>query len=163
MTKQRLNLFQFSAGGPAQRGARPSKVVRRKARYADLGGVLARHLPDHFPAEAIAIHHDHHAAPAERHGPRTIPVLGPGVDGDFHPIRHWSRSDAPVLADKTDDAPTAIPFLDMRESECGDFQTGAARKHYCDEYLRPSHCLRMPIHHRCGEGHSFLLHLRDNS
>src|SRR5215469_4795367 len=109
--------MQFPTSRATQLGANPPQIVRRESRYAELGGVLAQHLPDDLLAEPVAndaIASDHRTEDvafddARWHSPR--------IHRHFHPGWHRSRSGASMLADEIDNAPAAISLLNVREGK----------------------------------------------
>jgi len=123
VTKQQLDLLKLAAGGAAQLCACATKVVRRKSRDADPGGVLALHLPDDLFAEPITRN-----AVATYYRTEDVTIRNPSgrapcINRDFHPGRHWSGSDPAVFSDEIHDAPTSIALLDMCERQRRHFRS----------------------------------------
>src|SRR5579862_192727 len=89
----------------------------RDAGNADVRRVLLKHLPHHFLAQVIAgqsvsaVHGAEYVALSYAGGGR------PGIDCDLHPRRHRCGTDAAMFTDEIDDAPAAVPLLDMGERD----------------------------------------------
>jgi len=121
MEEEQLDLFQLAAGGATQFGARAAKIVWSDAGNSDFGRVLPEHMPDDLLAQVLAGNRARAV-----HGSEDVPSGNarrgsPGIDCDFHPIRHGRGTNSPVLPDQIDDAPASITLLDVRESQRRDF------------------------------------------
>lgn len=134
VTKEHLDLLEFAASSAAQFCARAAQVMRCEAGNTDLGRLLAEHLPDDLLAKAVAGN-----TVAAAHRTEHLPIgdsggCRPSVNRDFHPVRHRSRADSTVLADEVDNAPAAIPLLDVRERERCHFRSAQSAAEQHSEY-----------------------------
>src|SRR5258707_392244 len=123
VAEQKLDLLKLAAGSPAKLGARASQVVGCDAGNANCRGILPEHLPDDLLAQGFASN-GARAVHWPEHVPRRDAGGGcPGVYSHFHPRRHRRSTDAAVLSDEIDNAPTSIALLQMGERECCYFRS----------------------------------------
>ena len=111
MTKQKLDLVQFTSGIATQAGASPTKVMWCQIlNGCSLGAVLNDMPHDAFryarsPGFACATHAPKHAAFAHAGGPK------PAIDGGLDPVRDGHRSNVPTLPDQINHGPVILPSL----------------------------------------------------
>lgn len=111
MSKQELNLVQFSASGMAQLRTRAAKIVRSQSGEAEFDGVLFHYVPDypfgHTVAPVLACAADTSEYPAGG----QIGRRGPDIHGGLHPLWHRHGADMPTLADEIDYGPVLLALL----------------------------------------------------
>jgi hypothetical protein len=119
MSKQKLDLIQFTACIPTEPRTGSSQVVGCKGRDTDPGSGRPHHVPYSLLADAIA---EHPARTADT--PKDLPAMDrsrtePGKQFHVHPIGHRDRADMTGLAHKIDDGPMVFSLLQVFDSQAG--------------------------------------------
>ena len=119
--RQHLDLLQPGADRAAQLRAHAAQVVWREPGMPILAAYSRSIWQTTFSPRRSPV-----SPAAADHRPEDMTLgepgrPGPGIDRHLHPARHRRRAYPAVLADEIDDAPAALPLLDVRERERGDF------------------------------------------
>jgi tetratricopeptide (TPR) repeat protein len=121
MAEQQLNLLQLTTCRPAELRSRATEIVRRDIRQARARHIRLQHLPNNFLGHSVP---GDLIAPVDR--PEQMPLRHAGdhrpcIDRILRPGRHRNSTDAPVLADQIDDAPTVVALLNVLHGQVRQF------------------------------------------
>src|SRR6202167_1121358 len=119
MSKQKLDLIQFTAIIPTEPRTGPSQIVRGKGRNTDLRSGRPHYVPyglfaDAIPEDAARTADTAKDLSAIDRG-RTEPVKQLYV----HPVGHRNGANMTTLANKIDDGPVFLPLLQVFNTQTG--------------------------------------------
>jgi hypothetical protein len=125
MTKQELNLFQFTAIHMAKPSARPAKIVwRYMVQLHPLSNPL-HHVPNDVLRDSLAPRRPMPANGAEDSTRTHLCQISPSIDCILDPSRHRNSADMTAFADQVHNGPMSLPNLSI--FNCQRRELGAAQ------------------------------------
>lgn len=119
MSKQKLDLIQFTACIPTEPRTGSPQVVGCKGRDTDPGRGRPHHVPYSLLTDAIPEH-----STRTTDTPKDLPAVDrsrtePGKQFHVHPVGHRDSADMTGLAHKIDDGPMVCSLLQVFDSQAG--------------------------------------------
>jgi hypothetical protein len=115
VSEKKLNPIQFAAGGMAEPGACPAKIVWRNPLDACFAGVLPDHVPHGFLRQAVTPGFPVLVYTPKQLAGGQVGSLKPIIKQSLDPAWHRHCPGVPGFALQVDDRPMVFPLLDVAE------------------------------------------------
>ena len=117
VSKQELNLLQFSTGCVTQPSAGAAKVMRRQPVDSSSLGSLSYDPPNQLFADSRPPNMAHATYPAKEDAFTDGSGTEPLIQSYFHPGRNRHGPDVATLAVQVDDCPVLVPLLEVPQGQ----------------------------------------------
>jgi hypothetical protein len=115
--KEKLNLLQVAAGGPAEPSATSTEIVRREFADANLGGEFLDYMPNHLFRHSFAPNSTGAAYTAKKTSDIDSSRGRPIIQKVVHPIRNGDGSNVTGLPAEVHNCPMPFALLKMANSQ----------------------------------------------
>ena len=128
MPEEKLDLFQFAAGGATKSGTSSAKVVRCQVADSRLCGEVLNDVPGKLLGDAIPPSFASAAYTTEQLSRFDSCGLDPRAEFAINPVWNGNRSDVAAFAAQVYDRPVSLPLLEVINGQLGYFVTPQATR-----------------------------------
>ena len=123
MPQEKLDLFQFAAGGAAKSGTSSAKVVRCQVAHSRLCGEVLNDVPGKLFADPISPRLARTTHTTEQLSRLDSRGFDPRAEFAIHPVWNRNRPDMTAFAAQVYDRPMSLALLEMINGQLGYFVT----------------------------------------